>query len=296
MTFREVEEARKNYWEATKKYLFISGGAALIVLILSLITGPLGVFAGLTFGVIILSAGIGIGSFLTNKHRLAYRKAYKGYFVEQNLRKIFTHVSYSHEQGFSPDVIKESGMMHLADRFYSNDTVIAKYQNIPFAQADVTLTRVYTDDKGNTHEYNVFKGRYMVFEFPKKFDYRLEVIGKKFKLSKVPGKFKNRKMTEIETESPDFNRNFRVYGDDGFESFYLLAPDVIAKIEDIAVRYNYKLLLGFYDHKLVVALDDGKDAFEPPKFSHPLDEKTEMKKVAEDIKVITDFVDVISSH
>lgn len=292
MTFTDVETARKTYKDKVRRGLLISVAVLAISFTFFFALGPI---MGMLFLVLAVSTPV-FTIAVTNQDRIAYRKAYKGYFVEQNLRKIFTHVSYSHEQGFSPDVIKESGMMHLADRFYSNDTVIAKYQNIPFAQADVTLTRVYTDDKGNTHEYNVFKGRYMIFEFPKKFDYRLEVIGKKFKLSKVPGKFKNRKMTEIETESPDFNRNFRVYGDDGFESFYLLAPDVIAKIEDIAVRYNYKLLLGFYDHKLVVALDDGKDAFEPPKFSHPLDEKTEMKKVAEDIKVITDFVDVISSH
>lgn len=292
MTFTDVETARKTYKDKVRRGLLISVVVLAISFTFFFALGPI---MGMLFLVLAVSTPV-FTIAVTNQDRIAYRKAYKGYFVEQNLQKIFTHVSYSHEQGFSPDVIKESGMMHLADRFYSNDTVIAKYQNIPFAQADVTLTRVYTDDKGNTHEYNVFKGRYMIFEFPKKFDYRLEVIGKKFKLSKVPGKLKNRKMTEIETESPDFNRNFRVYGDDGFESFYLLAPDVIAKIEDIAVRYNYKLLLGFYDHKLVVALDDGKDAFEPPKFSHPLDEKTEMKKVAEDIKVITDFVDVISSH
>ena len=47
---------------------------------------------------------------------------------------------------------------------------------------------------------------------------------------------------------------------------------------------------------MLVALDDGKDAFEPPKFTKPIDEKQEMAKVREDIKVITDFVDVISPH
>lgn len=290
MTFKDVETARKNYQEKVYKGLLISG----IILILAFTSlFLLGIILGMVMIVLAFSTPV-VVAFMTNKEKIAYRKAYKGYFVEQNLKKIFTNVVYEHDNGFSPEVIRESGMMRLADRFYSNDATIAKYKNIPFSQADVAITRTYTDNKGNTHELPVFKGRYMMFEFPKKFEYRLEVIGKKFRLYQIPGKAKNRKMTEMETESTDFNHNFMVYGDDGFESFYLLAPDVISKIEDIGVRYDYKLLLGFYDNKLIVALDDGKDAFEPPRFSRPIDEKTEMKRVSEDIKVITDFVDIIS--
>lgn len=292
MKFEDVETARKAYQQKFNKGLLISGIILIAALSSLFLLGPI---LGMILIILAISTPV-VVTFITTKEKTAYKKAYKGYFIEQNLKKIFTHVTYSHEQGFSPDVIKESGMMHLADMFYSNDLTIAKYKNIPFAQADVAITRIYTDDKGNTHEYPVFKGRYMVFEFPKKFEYRLEVIGKKFKLYKIPSKLKDHKMEKLETESTDFNRNFRIYGDDDFESFYLLAPDVIAKIEDIAIRYNYKLLLGFYDHKLIVALDDGKDAFEPPKFTKAINEKQEMAKVKTDIKVITDFVDVISSH
>ena len=292
MTFQDVETARKTYKDKVRRGLLISAAVLAISFSFMFMLGPI---MGILFMILAVSTPV-FTIAVTNQDRIAYRKVYKGYFVEQNLKKIFTHVIYDHEKGFSPDVIRESGMMRLADMFYSNDLTIAKYGKIPFAQADVAITRVYTDNKGDTHEYPVFKGRYMIFEFPKKFDYRLEVIGKRFKLYQIPGKAKDHKMEKLETESTDFNHNFKIYGDDGFESFYLLSPDVIAKIEDIATRYDYKLLLGFYDHKLIVALDDGKDAFEPPKITQPLDEKQEMKKVAGDIKVITDFVDVISSH
>ena len=135
----------------------------------------------------------------------------------------------------------------------------------------------------------------MVFQFPKKFNFKLELIGKKFHAYRVPGKDHEtgRKMTKISTESSDFNRNFRIYGQDGFESFYLLDPAMIAKIEAIAERYGYRLLLGFLDNTLLVALNDGKDSFEPPRASKPLDEAAEMTKISTDIKVITDFIDVL---
>lgn len=290
MTFQDVETARKTYLEKFKKGLFITFGLVIFVCASLFLFGP---FLAMPLVVVAVSVGVVITTFMTNKYKIAYRKAYKGYFVEQNLKKIFSNLLYDHQKGFSPNVIRESGMMRLANKFYSNDTVIAKYKNIAFAQADVHIIQTHTDDKGNTYDTTLFKGRYMMFEFPKKFEYRLEVVGKKFRLYQVPGKLKDRKMRKLETESTDFNHNFRIYGDDGFESFYLLTPDVIARIEDIALRYDYKLLLGFYDNKLIVALDDGKDAFEPAKFTRPIDEKVESKKVSEDIKVITDFVDVI---
>lgn len=289
MKFEDVETARKAYSDKFKKYLFSSLLVAAAICLIAFFMQPI---LAIPLFLFIVAAIFIIIAIATNKYRTTYKKAYKGYFIEQNLNKIFSNLTYDHEKGFSPDVIRESGMIILADKFYSNDLTIAKYQKIAFAQADVGIIQVTTDDKGNSYETPIFKGRYIVFQFPKKFNYRLEVVGKKFRAAKVSGE----QMNKLETESTDFNRYFKVYGEDGFESFYLLDPAVIAKIEDLGAHYKYKLLLGFYDNKLIVALDDGKDSFEPPSFMKPIDEKTEMEKVKTDIKVITDFVDIISSH
>ena len=291
MTFADVETARKMYQEYFLKGLTTSVIVAIAFSVPLLFLSPIYAPAALIF---VFFAGFSATSFATNKYRTAFRKAYKGYFVEQNLNRIFTEVVYDHQKGFTPDRIRESGMICLADRFYSNDLTLAKYKNIPFAQADIKIVEEHTDNDGHTHEHTVMKGRYLIFEFPKKFAYRLEVIGKKFHNYTVTGK--NPKMVKLETESTEFNHNFKVFGQDGFESFYLLNPAIIAKIEDLATHYDYKLLLGFYDNKLIVALDDGKDSFEPPRFTKPIDEKTEMDKVAADIKVITDFVDLVAQN
>ena len=289
MGFEDVEIARKAYRDKFQKYFLSSLLVAGLISVAAFFAYPI---LAIPLFLFIIAVVFIIITFALNKYRAAYKKAYKGYFIEQNLKKVFSNVTYDHEKGFSPDVIRESGMVRLADKFYSNDLTIAKYQKIAFAQADVGIIQVTTDDKGNTYETPIFKGRYMIFQFPKKFDYRLEVASKKFRATKVSGK----QMKRLETESTDFNHHFKVFGEDGFESFYLLDPAVIAKIEDLGAHYKYKLLLGFYDNKLMVALDDGKDSFEPPSFMKPIDEKTEMAKIASDIKVITDFVDIISSH
>jgi hypothetical protein len=188
-------------------------------------------------------------------------------------------------------------MINTGDVYSSNDLTIAEYKKVGLAQADVHIQNETTDSEGHTHYVTIFKGRFMIFEFPKQFNFKLELVGKKFRAYSVPKRDSGtgRKMVKINTESDEFNHTFKIFGQDGFEAFYLLDPAMIVKIQAIAEHYNGRILFGFLDNKMLVAIDDGKDSFEPPRWpSKPIDEKTEMKKVSDEIKVITDFVDVLS--
>lgn len=296
MTFTDVETARKNYHEKSKKYLSISAAIAILLGLLTGIAGHAVMLYGFIFGIVIFSLGAGITIFITRKESAAYRKAYKGYFVEQNFQKIFTNLRYSHQAGLDSSLLRSTGMINTGDVYSSNDLTIARYKNVGFIQADAHIQTESTDSDGNTTYYTIFKGRFMIFEFPKKFNFKLELVGKKFRAYRIPSKDKTtgRKMVKIHTESTEFNHTFKIFGQDGFESFYLLDPAIIVKIQTIAERYKNKILFGFYNNQMLVAIDDGKDSFEPPKASKPIDEKAEMKKVASDIKVITDFVDELS--
>lgn len=295
MNLEDVESARKIYWSKLKTALLISVIPIILAFGLAILLGP--IFAGFFIGFAIIAATIGV-IIAVGKSRSAYQKAYKAYFVEQNLHKIFTDVIYDHQKGLPVSLLATTGMINTGDNYNSNDLTIAKYKNIGFTQADATIQTVSTDSDGNTTYTTIFKGRFMFFEFPKKFDFKLELIGKKFHAYRVPGKdqITSRKMSKIKTESEEFNRTFKIYGQDGFESFYLLDPAMIVKIQAISEYYKNKILIGFYDNKMLVALGDGKDSFEPPRASRPINEAEEMKKVASSIKVITDFVDIISSN
>lgn len=296
MTFTDVETARKNYHEKSKKYLSISAAIAILLGLLTGTTGQAVMLYGIVFGVVIFSLGAGITIFLTRKEAVLYRKAYKGYFIERNLKNIFTDLKYTHQDGISSSLLKSTGMINTGDVYSSNDLTIAKYKNIGFVQADAHIQTESTDSDGNTTYTTIFKGRFMIFEFPKKFNFKLELIGKRFGAYRIPSKDQNtgRKMVKIETESPEFQHFYKVFGQDGFETFYILDPAFIVKLQDIAEHYKRKVLLGFYDNKMLVALNDGKDSFEPPKPYKPINEQIETEKVAKDIKIITDFVDAIS--
>lgn len=298
MKFEDVETARKIYFKKSQKCLLVSAGIAIALGVIASISSRESIFQGIVFAVIMFTFGAGIAIFLTRKEATAYKKAYKAYFVEQNLHKIFTDVVYDHQKGLPSSWVSATDMINTGDIFSSNDLTMAKYKKIGFTQADATIQTVSTDSDGNTTYTTIFKGRFMIFEFPKKFDFKLELIGKRFHAYQVPGKDKStgRKMERKETESTEFNRAFKIYGQDGFETSYLLNPAMIAKLKDISTFYKNRVLIGFYDNKMLVAINDGKDSFEPPRPTRPINESEEMQKVASSIKVITDFVDIISSH
>ena len=296
MDFETVEKARLAYAEKIKRGLIIGVIILAVIITIGMSSGGgvgivgvvffLAFFVTLTYFV--------FNYFLYKNEHINYKKAYKGYFVEQNMKKIFTELKYSHELGIPSTVPASTGMIRTGDRFYSNDFTTGKYHDVGFSQADVTIQEEHTDSDGDTYYTTIFKGRWMVFEFPKKFAYRIEVVQKGFPAKKVPKTGRNgRKFEKQNIESSTFHKKFKIYAEDGFETFYVLDPALIDHIETLSNNYKGKLLLCFVDNKLHVGLHDNKDAFEPPSPLKKIDEQKETEKINLELKTITDFVDYL---
>ena len=298
MTFQEVEVAREAYHQKIKKQMTITIAIIVVLSIISLFgAGIMMAVFGLIFSSIVISSfAVIIFSITNRKVADAYRKAYKAYFVEQNLRKVFTDLRYSHEMGLSRQVLEQTGMVNTGDRYSSNDYTNGKYRDVAFSQADVHIQNEQTDSDGDTYYVTIFKGRFMIFEFPKKFNFKLGLIGKKFHAYRKPSSDKatGRKMEKITTESSEFNSAFRIYGADGFESYYILDPAFMVKLLKINEHYKGKTIFCFNNNQLLIGTNDGKDSFEPPRPNKPIDEAKENAKVLAEIKAITDFVDQLS--
>ncbi len=293
MTFKDVESARLTYYQKLKSLWLIFGIIVAVVFIGGLfLFGPPALF----FAFFVFVFSIVISVFLTRNLATDYHRAYKAYFVESNLRATFSDLSYSHDKGISKDFLKSTGMVNTGDRFSSNDYTVGHYKNVLFTQSDVHIETEHTDSEGHTTYVTIFKGRFMVFEFPKKFNFKLELVGRKFSAYRVPGKNAEtgRKMQKISTESNEFDRTFRIFAEDGFEAFYILDPAFMVKLMNIDEHYQGRILFGFINNCLIIGLNDGKDSFEPPRVSKPIDEAAENQKISSDIKVITDFVDQLS--
>lgn len=306
VNFQTVEAARTAYlakkrriWRRSLTIISIILAITTLVIVTSEYDGSISIFFHLfTMAIPIIIIGFVVSAtiiaFATSKDITTYRHAYKTYFVEQSLATTFTHLRYDHSAGLDRNLLRASGYINTGDIYHSNDLIVAHYQDTKLIQADVHIQTESTDSDGNTHYTTIFRGRFLLFEFPRKFSFRLELIGKRFGAAQVPRQTTSgRKMSRLSTESTDFNRSFKIYAEDGFEAYYLLDPAYIEKIQSLADRHRNNLFLGFLDNFLIIGLNDGKDAFEPPSPKVTLDEATELAKVSADIKNITDLIDLL---
>ena len=314
MTFKELEIIRKTYQKKISRiykiFTIIGAVILLIILIPGLInTISLGDARHLLYSIfpifftttILTVIAILTAKISASKEYSEYKKAYKTYFVAKSLASVFVNLSYSHDAGLSKDILDTTNMIDTGDYYNSNDFVSGEYKDVSFTQADVCIKKkeTNTDSNGNTNTTYIttFEGRWMIFEFPKKFNFRLEIASKDFVSNRIPGSTLSkttRKFQKIAVESIEFNKQFEIYAEDGMEAFYILDPAFIEKIQKLKTDFDAPILLCFIDSKLHVGICNKKNAFEPPKPSQPLNEKIEFAKVNSDIKVITKFIDSLN--
>ena len=212
------------------------------------------IFLTLFIGVFVMVGG-GIAVFLSTLDlRKEYKLAYKKAFIDPVLKKMFSNYEHSVNKGIPFQTIYETGMVSLGERFTSNDYIKGEYHGLGFQQADVRVTEEREDSDGNKHQVTVFLGRYIIFEFKKKFEHKTEIVGRRFSNYTVPvvkdfsGK-KMRRMPQIELESPDFNKKYKVFAENGSEAFYILDPAFIERIDRLYDAHDGQVLLGFSGNK-----------------------------------------------
>ena len=284
MSVEELEKLRKEIVALQKKILLISIPACIAGAIL------LPFFFGMAFIIPIFLVIL-----IPMKKRNEFTKAYKQTFVKTSLEKVYTDLEYEPDLGISRDVIADTGMMNMGDRYYSDDYVKGKYKNITVEQADVHIEEESTDSDGDTTYYTIFRGKWMIFEFNKNFKADIQVREKGFTNAKVGWLFakKEDKFKKVQMEDQAFNKSFTVYAQNEHEAFYILTPQLMDKIMTLNEKVNGALLLCFVDNKLHVGLHNNKDDFEP-KLSKEIKEDEVINSVVEQIKEVTDFVDELN--
>lgn len=298
MEFKDVENAQQAYRKKVGIIVVVSIAITITLLVTLVSSAKQNSMLDVFYSMWIVGTILGFFAFIlilliASKEHKVYQSAYKAYFVEKSLREVFTNLQYNHEVGLNRSKLLDTNMINLGDSYDSNDLTTGKYNDVGFTQADVCIKEKHRSGDSETY-VTLFKGRFMIFEFPKTFAFRLEVIEKGFgSVCRIPSQIPQtgRKFENIQLESNEFNEVFRTYAEDGFEAFYILDPAFINGILDLNDKYNGKLFLGFTDSRLIVGLNDRKDVFEPPSVLKKLDEENETKKTLESIHLITDFID-----
>lgn len=314
MKYDDVENARKVYINKYKsikyKTLLISGGMVVVFVVWVIMTNSNLGWQNYIFNIeylpyilpAILPAVIAVVSLplilafvfarmLAAGELGTYKKIYKAYFVERQLANVFTDLEYSHDKGLERGLLMYTSMIDTGDKYYSNDYVSGRYNNVKFAQADVEIKKE-REGKGSDHDYeNIFKGRYMIFEFPKKFHSRMMLTHRGTPLVKRNSESKMKELHRIKTESEDFNEAFMIYAEDDVEALYILTPDFMENVLFLGEEHNNKVSLYFHDNKMLIGINDGNDIFEPPNPKAPIDEKREIERVGKEMHFIINIID-----
>lgn len=281
----EMEAMRK------KALTLLLGGLALLVATFALVI----IFQTPIFALLFIPAVASL--ILSGKANKQFAAAFKQSVVLDSLSSVFTDLTFEPALGISREEIRETEMMQTGDRFSSNDLISGQYNGVSFRQSDVHIENESTDSEGHTSYTTIFRGRWMVFDFNKTFVSDLQVVGRHFGANKRKGNgffglfaSKEKKMEKIELENEAFNKQFTVYAHDTTEAFYLLTPHMMEAMLRLREGIGSPIMLLFFRGQLHVAVNNGKDAFEPSLF-RAYDPAREAEAVLADTRVITSFVD-----
>lgn len=243
----------------------------------------------LTFAII---AGLGV---FAVKPYMEFKTKYKEMFVQSSLEGVFDNLTYQPTTGISRDIIKNTQMMQMGNKYHSNDYIEADYNGVHFKQSDVCIQEETHDSDGHSHTETYFRGRWMLFDFNKEFKANLQVVQAGFKHAKRKRFFgkEEEKYKKVEMEDIEFNKEFKIFAQNEHDAFYILTPQMMERIRRVSREIGGKLILCFIDNTLHVGIHTNKDSFEPSMMKE-IDPKVEKQKIIHDINLITTFVNELS--
>lgn len=236
-------------------------------------------------GVVIL-----VAIFFFNSNQ--YKKLYKETIVQGVYQNMFDKVTYRSEQGFEKEWVREQCLISMGNRYSSDDYLSGFYKGVHFVRSDVTMQDHRSSGK-SSYTVTLFKGQWMVFDFPKVFQSYTKVVEKEFLNSGKPSIF-SMSVDKIETENVAFNQLFGIYTTNEHDAFYLLTPHFMEKLMDIEKRYSGKMTVGFINGKLHLLLYTNENAFEPPIFEEVTEKDAFICE--QQAKIICEIIDCLDLY
>lgn len=228
---------------------------------------------------------------VVNKSLKAYRNYYKTTYVYSLIQQVIPDAVYQPEYGFPREMISQTGLMSMGNIYKSEDYIRGTYNNVEFERSDILIQNETQDSEGHTQTTTYLKGRWMIFESNKDFTADLQIIQNGFSFArKRTGIFtkKTERRHAFKTEDAQFNKMFKCFCQNEVEAFYLLTPGVMQGLMSLASQSDGKIMVGFVDNKLHVAIHSRKDHLEPPIYHSPND--SDIMEIQKEIDAVTSFV------
>ena len=244
---KEFEDYRTSVCKKANRMLWIG--------ILMLIVGFLLImYTGLPIFVLLIVVGfVFIGINVSMKSKLSTK--FKNEFIVKLVKEVYPESIYYPNSGIDLEEMLRAGFFKRPDMYNVEDYLSASYDGVPFEMCDFDFKEehVTRDSKGNTRVTYVTyaKGRYMIFDFKRDFQQVVKVVENTYLGLNRKG------LENVETESLEFNKKFKVFTSDGITAFYVLTPQIQLKILELESKFKGSLFLAYMQGKLFVAITDG---------------------------------------
>ncbi|MCX6694957.1 MAG: DUF3137 domain-containing protein [Candidatus Altiarchaeota archaeon] len=236
-----------------------------------------------------------------NHAKSGYVKGFKVQVMPKIVKFIDEGLSFDEKRGVSlADFGKSKIFLTHVDSYSSEDYIYGTVgkTKIEFSEVHAQEKREYRDSKGHRHtQYvTIFKGVFFIADFNKNFRTQTLVLPDTAEklLGNMIGSFLQSKNIGrpplVKMEDPEFEKIFVVYGDDQIEARYVLSTSLMRRIVDFKNRTKRNVYLSFIENKLMVAIPEGRNLFEPRLFRSIVD-YSQVEQYYNDLKFIVEIID-----
>ena len=221
----------------------------------------------------------------------AYKQAFKSQVIGRLVAARYEDASFSAGGGIGQAEFESSRLYQQGiDRYNTEDLIEARLGATGFRMAEIhaEYKTTTTDSKGRTttHWHTIFKGRFLVARFSKRFQGTTLVLSEAWRLFGMSG------LEKVTLEDPAFEKLFAVYATDQVEARYLLSPSLMERLVASRQKLDAKVQAAFMDDHVILAIPDSHNRFEPPSFwsSSPLLSEDDVQTYAADIALAAELI------
>ena len=206
----------------------------------------------------LIVAGIGgLGSSITYARYKKEINSKQGDIIQERIDKILPGAVCRNELGLEKEILMESGLENRRGNQYSTNCLISgSFEHVKFDCANVYYANVTSSGK-STHTHILFDGILMIFDFENKFEDKIKIIEKHSPVHEL-----SYGLTQMETESIEFEEKFNSYATNESTFFKVVTPVVIELILEIEKEYPGLVSYCFKDGKCYVGISSKEASYD----------------------------------
>ena len=290
------------YAKANQGWMIIAGivaGAGLLVF--AMISGG-SVGGAVASGVLgLISSGV-VGYYQIQIPHREFASAFKNEVIGPIAAKLGQGLKYDPTGMIEPSVYLASELFQTHyDRYNGEDLLDGTVGQTTLAMSELhtEYETTSTDKDGNTttHWHTIFRGLFVVADFPKNFNgktfVRPDAAEKAFgfigrSLQKMTTSFSDAKLVQL--EDPEFEKEFVVNATDQVEARYILSTSMMRRMLEVRNKFNAEVSFAFVLNHVFIAISLTKNLFEP-EFSRDVSDASYLREYYDQLATCIGVID-----